>query len=99
MREKGKGVGGWWWGQAKEQPSQCARVCQNYPLPSDTKLLLTKNYSEIIIFVKITNFTRNFLKESLFLEILRVQNASQTTKNNSQGVIFAIISCQRVVSP
>ena len=35
-------------------------------LPSDTKLLLTKNYSEIIIFVKITNFTRNSLKKSLF---------------------------------
>ena len=28
-------------------------------LPSDTKLLLAKNYSEISIFVKITNFTRN----------------------------------------
>ena len=33
---------------------------------SSTKLLLTKNYSEKIIFVKITNFTRNSLKESLF---------------------------------
>ena len=35
-------------------------------LPSDTKLLLTKNYSEIIIFGKITNLARNFLKMSLF---------------------------------
>ena len=35
-------------------------------LPSDTKLLLTKNYSEIIIFGKITNLTRNSLKMSFF---------------------------------
>ena len=34
--------------------------------PSDTKLLLTKNYSEIIIFGKITNLTRNSLKMSFF---------------------------------
>ena len=33
--EKGKGVGrvaGVGWGQVKEPASQCARVCQNYPL-------------------------------------------------------------------
>ena len=37
------------------------------PLPSNTKLLLTNNYSEIMFFfVKITNFTRKSLKESLF---------------------------------
>ena len=35
-------------------------------VPSDTKLLLTKNYSKIIIFVQITNFTRNSQKMSLF---------------------------------
>ena len=35
-------------------------------LPSDTKLLLTKDYSEIIIFGKITNLTRNSLKMSFF---------------------------------
>ena len=35
-------------------------------IPSDTKLLLTKNYSEIIIFAKITNLTRNSLKMSFF---------------------------------
>ena len=35
-------------------------------LPSDTKLLLTKNYSEIVIFGKITNLTRNSLKMSFF---------------------------------
>ena len=35
-------------------------------MPSDTKLLLTKNYSEIVIFKKITNFMRNFWKKSFF---------------------------------
>ena len=35
-------------------------------LPSDTKLLLTKNYFKINIFEKITNFTRNSLEKSLF---------------------------------
>ena len=35
-------------------------------LPSDTKLLLTKNYSEIIIFERITNLTHNCLKISFF---------------------------------
>ena len=33
-------------------------------IPSDTKLLLTKNYSEIVIFGKIANLTRNSLKLS-----------------------------------
>ena len=35
-------------------------------IPSGTKLLLTKNYSDIIIYVKITNFTRSSLKKPLF---------------------------------
>ena len=65
-------------------------------LPPDTKLLLTKNYSEVIIFAKITNSTSNPRKCPYFLEILRVQNASNITKNNSQGIIFVIISCQRL---
>ena len=55
---------------------------------SDTKLLLTKNYSEITIFRKITNLTRNSLKMSLFLDISRARNPSKITKNNSQGIIF-----------
>ena len=42
------------------------RVQQACHIPSDTKLLLTKNYSEIIIFGKIANLTRNSLKMSLF---------------------------------
>ena len=47
--------------------SWCLRVgSYSLCLPSDTKLLLTKNYSEIIIFEKITNFTRNFPKKSFF---------------------------------
>ena len=35
-------------------------------LPSDTKLLLTKNYFETIIFEKITNVTHNSSKKSFF---------------------------------
>ena len=66
-------------------------------MPSDTKLLLTKNDSEIIIFVKITNFTRKSWKSLYFLEILRVPSDSKITKNNSQGINFVITSCQRVV--
>ena len=29
---EGGGLVGWGWGQAKEPASQCARVCQKYPL-------------------------------------------------------------------
>ena len=65
-------------------------------VPSDTKLLLTKNYSKIIIFEKL-RISRVISRKSLsFLEILKVQIHSKITKNNSQGIIFAIISCQRV---
>ena len=65
-------------------------------LLSDTKLLLTKNYFEIIIFEKL-RIPRVISGKSLsFLEILRVQIPSKITKNNSQGIIFVIISCQRV---
>ena len=39
---------------------------QKSELPSDTKLLLTKNHSEINIFWKITNLMRNSLKMSVF---------------------------------
>ena len=51
------------------------------------KLLLSENYEP---------HTRNSLKMFSFLDISRGQNASKITKNNSQGVIFVIISCQRV---
>ena len=37
-----------------------------FRMPSDTKLLLTKTYFEIIIFGKITNLARNSLKMSFF---------------------------------
>ena len=57
-----------------------------------------KNDSEITIVQKIMNFICNFMKKKSpsFPEILRVQNCSGTTKNNSQGILFVIISCQRV---
>ena len=59
-------------------------------IPSDTKLLLTKNYFEIIIF-KNLRISRVISGKSLsFLKILRVQLPSKITKNNSQGIIFVI---------
>ena len=64
-------------------------------VPSDTKLLLTNNFSKIIIFEKITNLTRNSLKCLSLLDIFRIQNTSKITRNNSQGIIFVIISCQK----
>ena len=65
-------------------------------LPSDTKSLLMKNHSEIIIFVKITKFTRNSLKKSLFPGNCESVKGLKNYKKNSQGIIFVIISCQRV---
>ena len=71
-------------------------ISQQMSLPSDTKLLLTKNYFEIIIFEKL-RISRVISGKSLsFPEILRGQIPSKITKNNSQGIIFVIISCQRV---
>ena len=64
-------------------------------LPSDRKLLLAKDYSEINIFGKL-RISRVIPGECLyFLDILRANNFSKIPKNNSQGVIFLIISCQR----
>ena len=68
-------------------------------LPSETKLLLTKNYSEIIVFKSFQKLriSRTIPRESVcFLEIVRVQSPSRITENNSQGIVFAIISCQMV---
>ena len=65
-------------------------------IPSDTKLLLTKNYSKIIIFEKLRISYVIPWKSPSFPEILRVLDCHKITKNNSQGIIFVIISCQRV---
>ena len=65
-------------------------------LPSDTKILLTKNYFEISIFEKLRISHVISGKSLSFPEILRVQIPSKITKNNSRGIIFVIISCQRV---
>ena len=65
-------------------------------VPSDTKLLLTKNYSEIIIFEKLRISYVIPWKSPSFPEILKVRTPSKITKNNSQGIIFVIILCQRV---
>ena len=76
------------------------RCCELFfPIPSDTKLLLTKNYSEIIILGKLRISRVIPWKCRSFLDILRAQNPSKITKNNSQGIIFVIIPCQRVEGP
>ena len=62
----------------------------------DTKLLLTKNYSEINVLEKLRISRVIPLKCLYFLDISKAQNPSKITKNNSQGIIFVIISCQRV---
>ena len=66
------------------------------PIPPDTKLLLTKNYSEIIISEKL-HISRVISGESpSFPEISRVHISSKIMKNNSWGIMFVIISCQGV---
>ena len=65
-------------------------------VPSDTKLLLAKNYFEIVIFLKLRISRAISRKSRSFPERSRVQIPSKITKNNSQGIIFAIFSCQRV---
>ena len=69
-----------------------------WQIPSDTKLLLTKNYSKIIIFEKLRISYVIPWKSPSFRRILRVLNRHKITKNNSQRVIFVTISCQRVIS-
>ena len=57
-------------------------------LPSDTKLLLTKNYSEIIIFGKLRISRVISWKCLYFMDISRARNPSKITKNNSPGNYF-----------
>ena len=66
--------------------------------PSATKLLLTKKMSEIFIFEKLQITHAISWKTRSFSEISRTQNSSKITKNNSQGIIFGIISRQRVLT-
>ena len=84
---------------AAEFPRNPFVACSLSLLPSDTKLLLTKNYFQIIIFQKLRISRVIPRKDRYFPEILRVQTPSKITKNNSQGIIFVILSCQRVVPP
>ena len=58
---------------------------------------LRKKTSEIIIFGKLQISRVIPWKSISFLDILRRQNASKIAKDNSQGIIFARISCQRVL--
>ena len=65
-------------------------------IPSDTKLLLTKNYFEKIIFEKLRISRVISGKSQSFPEMLRGQIPSKITKKYYQGIIFVTISCQRV---
>ena len=57
----------------------CLSICPQgeaklVPIPSDTKLVLTKNDFEIIIFERLRNSRCTFLKMSLFASYLRFSN-------------------------
>ena len=52
----------------------------------------------MIIFGKITNFARNFWKKSFFPGDFEGANSLKNSKNDSRGIIFVIISCQRVIN-
>ena len=83
--------------EGKSCPPTMFRVISwKMTIPSDTKLVLTQNCSEIIDFGKLANLTRNSLKCLYFLDMSRAQHRSKITKNSSQGITFVIISCQRV---
>ena len=58
-------------------------------IPSDTKLLLTKNYFEIMIFEKLRISRVISGKSPSFLEILRVQIPSKITKKSILRELFS----------
>ena len=61
----------------------------HFTLPSDTKLLLMKNYSEIIAF-KNYEFHAQFCEsQSFFPGDFEGANPSQIPENNSQGILFS----------
>ena len=53
---------------------------------------LTLNY---YLFLQITNFTRNFLRKSFFPGHFEGAKILKNYQNNSQGIIFKIISFRR----
>ena len=59
-----------------------------WDVPSDTKFLLTKNYSEIIILGELGISCVIPSKCLPFLDISRAQSPSTIMKNNSRGIIF-----------
>ena len=54
------------------------------------------NDSEIIIVEKLRNSRAISGKSVSFQEILRAQIPSKITTTSSQGIIFVIVTCQRV---
>ena len=82
--------------------SAVLRARGRFQNPRPTPVPLTQNYYlrkmilEKIFFEKL-RISRVISGKTLsFPEILRVQFPSKIPRNNSQGVIFAIISCHRV---
>ena len=67
----------------------------DFPLRGSWSCWLTKNYSDAFIFEKLRVSRVIPWKSLSFQEILRVQ---QSSKNYSQGIIFVIISFQRLMA-
>ena len=65
--------------------------CALWPQIITNEKLFWSNY-----FLKNTKFTCNSLKMSVFPGHVERRTCLRITKNNSQGIIFVIISCQRV---
>ena len=53
---------------------------------------------EIIIFEKLRILVRNFWKKSFLPGDFEGANSLKNSENNSRGIIFVIILCQRVYS-
>ena len=96
LRSRGPGTSAKTARMPKSACGECKKSLVRVVIPSDTKLLLTKNYSEIIIFEKLRISYVIPCKSPSFPRILKVRSPSKITKINSQGIIFVIISCQRV---
>ena len=58
--------------------------------------LCTNETSNRIVFAKIANSMRNSLKKSFFSQRFRAHEIpANCPKNNSQSIMFVIVSCQR----
>ena len=78
------------------------KKCPNFGQPQPSRVYpLTQNYYLRKMFLKLYYLQKLRIsrvipqKSRPFPEILRAQNPSKIAKNNSQGIIFVIILCQR----